>query len=114
MEIRRNELSEVPEPLDSSYLKYPDDFPKDKLVYLTADSDNFATTLDPTDIYIIGGIVDHNRHKLLTLNKANAQGIRHARLPIRECGVKLSTSCVLTVNHVVDIIGKYLTLSNYG
>lgn len=72
VEIKRNEHSEVPEPLDSCYLKYQEDFPKDKLVYLTADSENLATNLDPTDIFIIGGIVDHNRHKLLTLNKANA------------------------------------------
>jgi tRNA (guanine9-N1)-methyltransferase len=95
-------------------LKYPEEFPKEKLVYLTADSENLVTNLDPADIFLIGGIVDHNRHKLLTLNKATAQGIRHARLPIRECGVKLSTSCVLTVNHVVDIIGRYLTLTDYG
>ncbi len=84
------------------------------MVYLTADSENLTTTLDPSLIYIIGGIVDHNRHKKLTFNKAEAQGIKHARLPIRECGVRLMTSCVLTVNHVLDIIVKYLKLSEYG
>jgi tRNA (guanine9-N1)-methyltransferase len=84
------------------------------LVYLTADSDNLITDLDTDKVYVIGGIVDHNRHKLLTYNKAKAQGIAHGRLPILECGVKLSTSCVLTVNHVLDIIAKYLTLSSYS
>jgi tRNA (guanine9-N1)-methyltransferase len=59
---------------------------------------------------LIGGIVDHNRHKKLTFNKAVAQGIRHARLPIRESGVNLTTSCVLTVNHVIDIIAQYYQL----
>lgn len=79
---------------------------KDQLVYLTADSENLIDKLDATSIYIIGGIVDHNRYKLLTYNKAKEQGIRHARLPIRE-NVQLSTSAVLTVNHVVQIIEEY-------
>lgn len=55
---------------------------KNKLVYLTADSENLLTVLDPTDVYIIGGIVDRNRYVNLTLDRANEQGIRHGRLPI--------------------------------
>ena len=46
---------------------------RDDLVYLTADrSTNWRTSRRAT--YIIGGIVDRNRHKNLTLNKANEQG----------------------------------------
>jgi tRNA (guanine9-N1)-methyltransferase len=81
----------------------PDGFKKEQLVYLTADSSNEITDLDPKDVYIIGGIVDRNRHKELTIKKAIDQGIRHARLPISDY-LSLNTSCVLTVNHVFDIM----------
>lgn len=91
----------------SEYLQHESDLPRSQLVYLSADSENLLESLDPSSIYIIGGIVDHNRHKKLTFNQANEQGVRHARLPIRESGVNLTTSCVLTVNHVVDIIAQY-------
>lgn len=43
---------------------------KEKLVYLTADSENLIDVLDPNMTYIVGGIVDHNRYKLLTYKKA--------------------------------------------
>ncbi|XP_002963803.2 tRNA (guanine(9)-N1)-methyltransferase [Selaginella moellendorffii] len=77
------------------------------LVYLTADSETILESLDDSKIYIIGGVVDHNRLKCLTLNKAKEQGIATARLPIQE-NVKLTTSTVLTVNQVVEIILEYL------
>ena len=47
-----------------SYLKHFSER-KDKLVYLTADSDTELEDVDPTCIYIIGGLVDHNRYGAL-------------------------------------------------
>ena len=82
-------------------------FDEKQLVYLTADSENTLHDLLPNDIYIIGGIVDHNRYKQLTFNKAEGQKIRHGKLPIREF-VDLDSSAVLTVNHVFDIIARFL------
>ena len=76
---------------------------KTKLVYLTADSPNTITDLDPSDAYIIGGIVDRNRYLRLTLDRANEQGIRHGKLPISTF-VSLTSSAVLTVNHVFQIM----------
>ena len=70
---------------------------------MTADSPNVITELDINDVYIIGGIVDRNRYLNLTFDKAKKEGIRHAKLPIGDY-MKLQSSAVLTVNHVVDIM----------
>lgn len=80
-----------------------------KLVYLTADSPNTITSLDTNCAYIIGGIVDRNRLKGITYEKAVAENIETAKLPLDEC-IKMMGSNktkVLTVNHVFEILLKY-------
>lgn len=83
-----------------------------RLVYLTADSDTELAQLDPQDVYIIGGLVDRNRHKNICRERAEQQGIRTARLPISG-RVQLTSSTVLTVNQVVDIMLEYLNTSDW-
>jgi tRNA (guanine9-N1)-methyltransferase len=66
---------------------------KQDMVYLTADSDCQIDQLEESKIYIIGGLVDRNRWKGLTLEKAKSQGIATAKLPISE-HMKLTGSMV--------------------
>ncbi|KAI3745337.1 hypothetical protein L1987_58448 [Smallanthus sonchifolius] len=80
---------------------------KEHLVYLTADSETMLSELDPKKIYIIGGLVDRNRWKGITMKKAVEQGIQTAKLPIGNY-LKISSSQVLTVNQVIEILLKFL------
>ena len=72
-------------------------YPLDKVVYLSADGDETLEDLKKDEIYIIGGIVDRNRYKFLTFEKAKRLGFRCAKLPLEL--VKFHGSRVLTVNN---------------
>lgn len=81
--------------------------PLDKVVYLTADAEESLPSdikSDPTIVYIIGGLVDHNHYPKLCYNLAKSAGIRVAKLPIFETGIKLCSRAVLAVNHVFEIM----------
>jgi tRNA (guanine9-N1)-methyltransferase len=79
------------------------DIEKENIIYLTADSENEVNDIETSKVYIIGGIVDRNRYKLITLNKANEMGIGHGRFPIGDY-IQLNSSKVLTTNHVFAIM----------
>ncbi|XP_050377582.1 tRNA (guanine(9)-N1)-methyltransferase [Argentina anserina] len=86
---------------------------KENLVYLTADSENVVDELDRSKIYIIGGLVDRNRWKGITMKKAEEQGIQTAKLPIGKY-LNMCSSQVLTVNQVVEILLKFLETKDWG
>ena len=92
--------------------------PHRKLIYLTADTENTLASLDDDTTYILGGIVDKNRHKSLCLHRAQRLGIPVAKLPITDANLaQLETRLrtqgktaafhgrkVLTVNQVAEIL----------
>lgn len=85
--------------------------PKDKealskVVYLTADTDEVLESLDSGYTYIVGGIVDKNRHKNICINKAKELGLKVGRLPIDKF-IKINGRQVLATSHVFEICCKW-------
>ncbi|XP_065367982.1 tRNA methyltransferase 10 homolog A [Calliphora vicina] len=77
--------------------------PNTDIVYLTSESDTVLETLEPTKVYCIGGLVDHNHHKNYCHDKATREGLQTARLPLGEY-VDMKTRTVLTTFHVFEIL----------
>lgn len=77
---------------------YLDVFAKEKIVYLTSDSDDVLTKMEKDSVYVIGGLVDHNHHKGEALRRAEEKGLRTARLPLGE-HVLIKTRMVLSITH---------------
>ena len=86
--------------------KRPKDDIKKNIFYLTADSENNIENIDNDATYIIGGIVDRNKYKGLTFNKAKELGINHGKFPIGDY-LKLQSSQVLTTNHTFHILNEF-------
>ncbi|KAL9602931.1 MAG: hypothetical protein Q9219_001456 [cf. Caloplaca sp. 3 TL-2023] len=84
-----------------------------EVVYLTSDSPDTLTELKPYSTYIVGGLVDKNRHKGICYKRAMDQGIKTAKLPIGDY-MKMASRFVLATNHVVDIMLRWLELGDWS
>lgn len=84
-----------------------------EVVYLTSDSPDTLTELQPYSTYIIGGLVDRNRHKGVCYKKAIDRGMRTAKLPIGDY-MQMTSRFVLATNHVVEIMLRWLELGDWG
>ena len=84
-----------------------------EVVYLSSDSPNTLTELRPYSTYIIGGLVDRNRHKGICYKKAMDRGIKTAKLPIGDY-MQMTSRFVLATNHVVEIMLRWLELGDWG
>ena len=83
------------------------------IVYLTSDSPNTLTELRPYSTYIIGGLVDKNRHKGICYKKAMGLNIKTAKLPIGDY-MQMASRFVLTTNHVAEILLRWLEVGDWG
>lgn len=80
-------------------------FDPEHIVYLTSDSENVLDRLDDGDVYVIGGLLDHNQHPGASLARATALGCRHAKLPIGEFIKMNSRKVGLFMTALVDSSG---------
>ncbi|KAK8803731.1 hypothetical protein WA158_001425 [Blastocystis sp. Blastoise] len=87
-------------------------YPKEKIVYFTADSNKDLDHFEKDKVYIIGGIVDRNRYPHLTLEKAEQLGIETVRLPLQAIE-QLSTARVLTVNNMFEILHLFQSSNDW-
>ncbi|KAK4694145.1 tRNA (guanine9-N1)-methyltransferase, partial [Lecanoromycetidae sp. Uapishka_2] len=84
-----------------------------EIVYLTSDSPNTLTELRPQSTYVVGGLVDRNRHKGVCYKSAMDRGIKTAKLPIGDY-MKMNSRFVLATNHVVEIMLRWLEHGDWG
>ncbi|KAL8739269.1 MAG: hypothetical protein Q9190_007859 [Brigantiaea leucoxantha] len=83
------------------------------LIYLTSDSPDTLTDIRPHTTYVIGGIVDRNRHKGICYKKAVSRGIKTAKLPIGDY-MQMASRFVLATNHVMEIMLRWLELGDWA
>lgn len=82
---------------------------REQFIYLSGDSDNTLPDVETIlkdyqdKIFIIGGLVDHNRHKNLCQERAVERQIYTAKLPIKE-NVTLRDRHILTTVNVFEIL----------
>lgn len=109
-----DEVEEKPEAESAPAQGVPESTPSEEsIVYLSADSPHTLDKLEPYTSYVIGGLVDRNREKGLCQRRAEERGIKTAKLPIGDY-MQMASRQVLTTNHVVEIMSKWLETGDWG
>ncbi|KAG2378569.1 hypothetical protein C9374_008208 [Naegleria lovaniensis] len=85
-------------------------YKENKIIYLSADAEEEITEFQNGYVYVIGGIIDRNRHKNLcnTLAKDDYK-LPTAKFPL-EKHVDMKAATVLTTNQCVEIIATVMEL----
>nr|XP_060626677.1 tRNA methyltransferase 10 homolog C [Anolis sagrei ordinatus] len=86
-------------------------FPRDQLVYLTADSPNVMKSFEHDKIYIIGSLVDKSIQTGVSLARAKRLNLATARLPLDKYLQWEEGAKNLTLNQMMSIL---LTLKDTG
>ncbi len=82
---------------------YIESLKREDLVYLSGDAEEDMEEYDSSKVYIIGGLVDHNQLKNVTLEKSKEMKIKSLRFPIRKY-MKVVGSQILSVNQSFEIL----------
>lgn len=92
-------------PVTRHAASFLDAYDASRLVYLSADATEPLGELEAGKVYVIGGLVDRNRHKGVAQQRALAAGIATARLPLEEhLEIDTEVRRVLAVNHCFEML----------
>ncbi|NXR44033.1 TM10C methyltransferase, partial [Hippolais icterina] len=83
---------------------YTEIFPKDKLIYLTADSPKVMKTFDHDKIYIVGSMVDKSIKTGVSLARAKRLGLETAALPLEKYLLWSTGAKNLTLDQMMNIL----------
>ncbi|NXK30456.1 TM10C methyltransferase, partial [Piprites chloris] len=83
---------------------YTEVFPKDKLIYLTADSPKVMKTFDHDKIYIVGSMVDRSIKTGVSLARAKRLGLETAALPLDKYLLWNTGAKNLTLDQMMHIL----------
>ncbi|XP_038844134.1 tRNA methyltransferase 10 homolog C-like isoform X2 [Salvelinus namaycush] len=97
--------------ITSTEQRHVDLFPRDDLVYLTADSPNVLRTFDNSKVYIVGSMVDRSIQSGLSLANAKRLKLNTARLPLDDFLQWETGAKNLTLDQMIRIL---LTLKETG
>ena len=93
--------------------KHEQNLEQGEIVYLTSDSPNTLTKLSPYNVYVIGGLVDRNRHKGICYQRAMERGAKTAKFPIGDY-MQMTSRFVLTTNQVAEIMLRWLEYGDWA
>jgi len=77
----------------------------DEVVWLTPDASEPLLELDPSAVYVIGGLIDRSVASQATLRRAEAHRVSARRLPLREFAPRGDVHPILSPLSVVQILG---------
>nr|XP_054483870.1 tRNA methyltransferase 10 homolog C [Agelaius phoeniceus]XP_054483871.1 tRNA methyltransferase 10 homolog C [Agelaius phoeniceus]XP_054483872.1 tRNA methyltransferase 10 homolog C [Agelaius phoeniceus] len=83
---------------------YTEIFPKDKLIYLTADSPKVMKAFDHDKIYIVGSMVDKSIKRGVSLARAKRLGLETAALPLDKYLLWSTGAKNLTLDQMMHIL----------
>ncbi|NWT91239.1 TM10C methyltransferase, partial [Urocynchramus pylzowi] len=83
---------------------YTEIFPKDKLIYLTADSPKVMKTFEHDKIYIVGSLVDKSIKTGVSLARAKRLGLETAALPLEKYLLWSTGAKNLTLDQMMHIL----------